>query len=96
MINSYIRYRELIWLRLTPGKITNYKIQITNKSQIQNYKLQTKLRPAGRSKTPAAKSSCRGLGLSSPATGKSLFGFDESNPYRVVFLQEAELLIVNC
>jgi hypothetical protein len=25
------------------NKITNYKIQITNKSQIQNYKLQTLL-----------------------------------------------------
>jgi hypothetical protein len=29
------------------GKITNYKIQITNKSQIQNYKLQKEEVPYG-------------------------------------------------
>jgi len=38
-----------------PGKITNYKIQITNKLQITNYKLQIKLRPSGILFTPAAK-----------------------------------------
>jgi hypothetical protein len=29
-------------------KITKYKIQITNKSQSQNYKLQTKRSPSGK------------------------------------------------
>jgi len=41
--------------RNNAGKITNYKIQITNKLQFQNYKLQIKVRPSGILFTPAAK-----------------------------------------
>jgi len=36
-------------------KITNHKIQITNKSQSQNYKLQTKRSPSGKFYTPSAR-----------------------------------------
>ena len=37
-------------------KITNYKIQITNKLQNTSYKLQTEWRPSGKFLTPSAKS----------------------------------------
>jgi hypothetical protein len=40
---------------MPPGKITKYKIQITNKLQNTNYKLQIKLRPSGRLLMPSAK-----------------------------------------